>query len=170
MLYNEEKFFEVNALSINRTCFEMQRNDETQEDVRRLIQEAFEEVDKCPEKYATTFFIIVPDLRWEGYRTFEELELYAEQLGGQMADWVELALAWAYRISKGEPWESICNEMDKNEWNRVIRWKNGFKIVGGSRNGDCNHPEGYVAGFNCFWYFRIANAVPLVAFRNVNPR
>lgn len=130
----EGKPFEVNPKKIDRTLFDKPRCDARCERVRIMIQEAFAEVDKKPGKYASTFWLLIPKKDWDGYKTVEELEAYANNLGDGVADWVEQALEWAQRISNGEKWDDICVWDDTAKWYRLIRWKNGrHRVVGGAR-------------------------------------
>lgn len=129
----EGKPFKVNPLKIDRSKFEKPMRDQRQEWTRQIIQEAFAEVDKHPEKYASAFYTLMPEKKWNGYKTVAELKEYAKDLGGHMADWVEQALEWAQRLFNGESWKAICNNADTANWYRMIIWKNGYsRLVGGS--------------------------------------
>ena len=141
----EGKIFEVNPLEIDRSKFEKPMSDQNQEWTRQIIQEAFAEVDKNPEKYALPFYTLIPKKKWSGYKTVAELKAYANDLGGLMADWVQQALEWAQRLLNGESWEAICNNADTANWYRMILWKNGYyRLVGGSRRRDNNYPASVV--------------------------
>lgn len=120
----------VNLKSINRDLFVTPREDEDQEKVRKLIQEAFSEADSKPEKYSQAFETLVPDIDVLCY-TKSKLIVLAYDLGDHMADWVEQALEWAQKISDGQSWESICNYPDTSKNRRMIIWKNGnYATVG----------------------------------------
>lgn len=162
----EGKLFEVNPLGIDRSKFEKPMSDKMQEWTRQIIQEAFTEFDKHPEKYASEFYTLIPEKKWQGYKTVAELKEYAKDLGGQTADWVEQALEWAQRIFNGESWEAICNNADTAKWYRLIRWKNVYyRLVGGSRNYGDVYPASYV--FDCGYSSknRILRTVPLVVLK-----
>ena len=138
---SEGKLFEVNPLGIDRSKFEKPMSNRKQEWTRQIIQKAFAEVDKHPEKYASAFYTLMPEKKWNGFKTVAELNAYANDLDGQMADWVEQALEWAQRLFNGESWETICNNADTANWYRVILWKNGcYRLVGGSRNYNVLNP------------------------------
>ena len=159
----EGKLFEVNPLGIDRSKFEKPMSNEKQEWIRQIIQEAFAEVDKHPEKYASEFYTLIPEKKWKGDKTVAELKAYANELGGLMADWVEQALEWAQRIFNGESWEDICNNPETANWCRVILWKNGYyRLVGGSRNKNNNNPASDVNNNDYNSNNRINNTVPLV--------
>ena len=160
---SEGKLFEVNPLEIDRSKFEKPMSNRKQEWTRQIIQKAFAEVDKHPEKYASAFYTLMPEKKWNGLKTVAELNAYANDLDGQMADWVEQALEWAQRLFNGESWETICNNADTAYWYRVILWKNGcYRLVGGSRNININYPASDVGNRGYYSNDRIIGAVPLV--------
>ena len=160
---SEGKLFEVNPLGIDRSKFEKPMSNRQQEWTRQIIQKAFAEVDKHPEKYASAFYTLMPEKKWNGYKTVAELKAYANDLDGQMADWVEQALEWAQRLFNGESWETICNNADTANWYRVILWKNGcYRLVGGSRRGSNSYPASDVNFYDYYSYGRIYDTVPLV--------
>lgn len=162
----EGKLFEVNPLGIDRSKFEKPMSDQQQEWTRQIIQEAFNEVDKNPEKYASAFYTLMPEKKWQGHKTVAKLKEYAKDLGGQTADWVEQALEWAQRIFNGESWEAICNNTDTAKWYRLISWKNGYcRLVGGSRNNYDIYPASYVGDYDYFSNFRVNYTVPLVVLK-----
>ena len=162
-----ERLFEVNPLGIDRSKFEQPMNDWWQERAREIILEAFAEVDKHPEKYVSAFYTLVPEKKWDGYKTAAELTAYAEDLGGQMADWVEFAMELAQRISNGESWENICNNFDTAEWYRMIIWKNGcYRWVGGSRYNTFAIPASHVDFCDRDSTDSFCNNVPLVVIKN----
>ena len=163
---SEGKLFEVNPLGIDRSKFEKPMSNRKQEWTRQIIQKAFAEVDKHPEKYASAFYTLMPEKKWNGLKTVAELNAYANDLDGQMADWVEQALEWAQRLFNGESWETICNNADTANWYRVILWKNGcYRLVGGSRNNNNNNPASDVNNNDYNSNNRINNTVPLVVLK-----
>lgn len=165
----EGKFFEVNPLGIDRSKFEKPMSNKNQEWTRQIIQAAFVEVDKQLEKYASAFYTLMPEKNWSGYKTAAELKVYANDLGGQMADWVEQALEWAQRLFNGESWEDICNNADTANWCRLILWNRGnyrnYVLVGGSRDSNIDNPASgvFVQGFSS--KRRLCHTVPLVVFK-----
>ena len=160
---SEGKLFEVNPLGIDRSKFEKPMSNRKQEWTRQIIQKAFAEVDKHPEKYASAFYTLMPEKKWNGYKTVAELKAYANDLDGQMADWVEQALEWAQRIFNGESWETICNNADTANWYRLVVWKNGYaRLVGGSRNSYVDNPASDVFDYDYGSFNCICDAVPLV--------
>ena len=162
----EGQWFEVNPQTINQSLFKKKRKDERQERTRKLILEAFAEVDKHPEKYASAFYTLMPEMKWNGLKTVAELNAYANDLDGQMADWVEQALEWAQRLFNGESWETICNNADTANWYRVILWENGcYRLVGGSRHNDYADPASDVGNRGYYSNYRIIGAVPLVVLK-----
>ena len=166
---SEGKLFEVNPLGIDRSKFEKPMSNRKQEWTRQIIQEAFAEVDKHPEKYASAFYTLMPEKKWNGLKTVAELNAYANDLDGQMADWVEQALEWAQRLFNGESWETICNNADTANWYRVILWKNGcYRLVGGSRNYNVLNPASDVFDYDYGPFNCIYDTVPLVVLKKSN--
>lgn len=136
----EGKLFEVKPLEIDRSFFQKKRKDKNQDKIRHIIKEAFAELDRYHEKYASPFYTLIPEKTWDGFLVNTSiLNKYANNLGGYMADWVEQALEWAQRICNGESWEAVCNEPDTANWYRVVVWKNGYCVnIGGSRKAQDN--------------------------------
>lgn len=163
---SEGKLFEVNPLGIDRSKFEKPMSNRQQEWTRQIIQEAFAEADKHPEKYASAFYTLIPEKKWDSYKTVAELKAYANDLGGLMADWVEQALEWAQRLFNGESWEAICNNADTAKWYRMIVWKNGYAhLVGGSRDDNSGIPAADFYGNDYDSYDEFYDTVPLVVLK-----
>lgn len=163
----EGKLFEVRPLEIDRRgYFGEPLSDKMQEKTRQIINEAFAELDKQPQKYASPFYTLIPEKKWKGHRTVAELKAYARDLDGEMADWVEQALEWAQRIYNGEAWNAICNNVDTANWRRVIVWKNRYcRIVGSTRFLYDEFPASDVYNKNVMLTDLVDYAVPLITFR-----
>lgn len=160
------ELFEVNPLSIDATIFEHARKNRKQEWTRLRILEALAVVCEQPEKYAKPFWLLVPDKKWEGKKTGAELKQYAKDCGGYMSIWVEQALGWAQRLSNGESWGSVCNDIDRHKWYRMIVWKNGLgRIVGYSKYNRNFTPSTYVSGRDYDFDEPVIDTVPLVTIR-----
>ena len=102
------ELFEVNPSEIDRSKFEKTiGDDDAMKWMWQIINEAFAEVDKNPEKYASTFYTLIPELNWNCVKSSAELKRYAESIGGYIPDWVEQVLEWAQRICNGESWQDI---------------------------------------------------------------
>lgn len=126
------KLFEVNPLTINRTLFEEPFRNKRKEKTRKIICEALAKVDKYPEKYEKAFYTLIPEKKWDIYKTVGDFMLCAKKFDGKLADWVQQALEWAQRIQNGESWESICSTPDTEKLSRLILWKEGkVAVVGG---------------------------------------
>lgn len=122
----------VTPSSINKDLFKEERKDPCQEEIRKLILEAFEELDKKRFQICKPFKIIVPEKTWT-IKNVQELKQIAIDLGGQTTNWIEQALGWAQQINDGTTWEDLCNKKDKHACYRLIIWKDGTcKIIGGS--------------------------------------
>lgn len=158
----EEQWFEVNPQAIDKSLFQEKRRNDRQEETRKLILEAFDEVKSSPEKYGRKFKTMIPKKTWTE-KTIGELNQMACKLGDHVADWVEQALEWAQRICNGETWEVICNDNDTANWYRIILWRNGyFRLVGGLRNYPIIDPASDVSKINYNSTYKINKAVPLV--------
>ena len=104
---------------------------------------------------------MIPKKTWDGGKTVAELEEYAKDLGGQMADWVEQALEWAQMISNGVSWENLKND-DTAKWYRVVKgWKGGVLLFFG------NPPDLLPASAVCEvrYDMKIFDTVPLVVIK-----
>lgn len=162
----EGKLFEVNPLEINRSLFEKPMRDLRQERTRGLINEAFAEVDKHPEKYASAFYTLIPNKKWNKSKSVAELKKYAKDLGGEMANWVEQALEWAQRISNGESWDTICNYEDTATWYRMVIWKDNFAyLVGNPSVFKSRYSASYIHPARYHSLDHVYNTVPLVVIR-----
>lgn len=134
-------WYKVTPHLISRTLFKNPRRDPWQEQLRCLINDAFEEVDKNPyAPYTKTFYVLIPDKIWNKPVKVYTLNNYACELGDGMASWIEQALEWAERISNGESWQSLCDTVDKTKWYRLIIWKNNkyISVGGSSKNNTCH--------------------------------
>ena len=158
---SDEKLFEVNPLEIDRRYFREQRKNLLQENTRQVILKAFDEFDKCPGSYYSSFYTLIPKKRWGNWKNGRELCDYANclDLEGHMANWVEQALEWAQRISNGESWEDICSKRGNIKRSRVILGGNGIYLLVGCEGllpASNIHDTGYLSNF------RFHSAVPLV--------
>lgn len=137
----EGKKFLVRPSEIDRNLFKDPRVDPNQERVRRLIEKAFNKVDKEPKKYGGDFSTFIPKKEWADGKNAAELKEEAKNQGGHMADWIEQALEWAQRIGNSESWETICNVPDTNKHYRMIIGESGYcKMIGGSTKFEDNYP------------------------------
>lgn len=158
----EVKWFVVNPQTLQKNLFWRKRKDREQEKVRKLIVEAFKEVNKKPWRYGRKFKIMIPQKNSE-YQTVAELYQIAAELGGHTADWVEQALVWAQKINDGESWEKICNLPDTATAYRVIVWKNGKARLVGSANHNHNCiPPAEIFGKDFSISDKCPSSVPLI--------
>lgn len=156
------KWFEVNPQAINERLFQAKRNDERQEQTRKLILEALENVKNNPEKYGKKFKTLIPEKTWESKKIAELTEL-AYELGDHNADWVEQALEWAQRICNGESWRKVCNNFDTIYWCRIVIWKNGnARRIGGSYRHCFRYAPSYVGDYYFYSDSVSDYGVPLV--------
>ena len=157
----EDAWFEVKPQAIDQKLFEKKREDNRQEETRKLILEAFAEMKDNPEKYGN-FKTMMPQKTWSSI-TVAQLKEMACELGDHNADRVEQALEWAQRIANGESWEAICNDKDTANWYRLVVWKNGYtRLVGGSVCDFNDLPASDVGFSVCFDYNYLSSTVPLV--------
>lgn len=162
------KLFEVRPLEIDRRNFEKpMRYDSKEEWTRLLIKAAFAEVDRHPERYASSLYTLIPEKNWGNeWKNIAELKEYAKDLGGEMADWIVQALEWAQRINNGETWNNVCTCLDPIIYLRMVIWNDGHvKLVGGSDFFRYDFLS--TRAFYCFGAdeFLFVNTVPLVAFK-----
>ena len=116
---------------------------------RRLILEAFEELEKNPSQYARDFKVRIPKSPTSFHeKRYNEIARTLKESDEHIANWVELALMWAQRIHNGEPWEVLHNYMfTVSKYPRFIIWKDGFVAnAGGSLkiSSVFNYPEQYI--------------------------
>ena len=156
----EENWLEVNPLAIDQTLFKEKRKDKKQEETRRLILEAFEELKNNPEEYGKNFKTMMPEKTWKEV-TVRQLKELACKLGDHMANWVEQALEWAQRIANGESWEDVCNERDTANWYRAVIWKSSYTVIVGGSARD-RSPSSFVSIYGYRDYEYIRCTVPLV--------
>lgn len=156
------EWFEVKPQSINQELFRNKRKDKLQEQTRRYILEAFEQMNDYPEKYGRNFKTMMPRKSW-GYKTVRELKEIASTLGDGTADFTEQCLEWAQRITNGESWESLCNEPDTANWFRMVEWTDvSVKSIGGSAKLDFSTPACDVSESTKNDDYEMSYTVPLV--------
>lgn len=156
----ENQWIDVNPELINQKVFEKKRSDIVQERTRLLILEALEAMKKEP-KYREAFQIMMPSKGWK-VKTFREMNLFAHQKGGHITNWIELALYWAQKLSNGESWESLCNKPDTANWNRIVVWKDGVALVGGSVKEKSRSSAVEADVFDYLMNIPICDAVPSI--------
>lgn len=130
----EDQWFDVKPQTINPKLFEKERKKEKQEKARKLIMQAFTEMQANPAKYGQNFKTKMPKKTWR-YLSVDELKDMACKEGDHNIDWVELGFELAQRLVNGESWEELCNNPDTAEWYRLVIWKDGnIRIFGGASN------------------------------------
>ena len=157
----EGRWFDVNPLEIDQTLFQQKRNDWKQEPIRKLILQAFDAVNKNPEKYGRKFKTMMPYKNWCS-KTPKELEQLACELGDHNADLVEQALEWAQRIYNGESWQTVCNNRDTAKWARLITSQGGYLYVGGWLSESYGYPASFINELYFLFFHTTNTAVPLV--------
>lgn len=154
--------FPVNPNGINPSDFQEARKDFAQEETRKIILEALDEVKKNPWRYGKPFWTLRPKKTWVSKTVCELVELACAK-GDHNANGVEWALELAQRIKNGESWETICNEPDTANWYSLVEWKNcDFRIVGGSRKNNDNYPAAEVFYHSYVLEYTLDDTVPLV--------
>lgn len=157
----EGKWFEVNPQAIDQNLFQKERENWTQEETRKIILEAFDEVKNSPAKYGKKFKTMMPKHTWE-VKTVAELNQLACELGDHNADWVEQALEWAQRICNGESWKAVCDNADTANWYRLVVWKRYARLVGGSSDDSNCYPASHVSSNGLLSNYTTIRTVPLV--------
>ena len=158
----------VNPSKIDWNLFKNEREDESQEKMRKLILEARTMVDKYPKEYRKPFkTMMIEMLDCEEWKSVSELNHLAWSMGDHMADLVEQSLVWAQRITNGEPWEDVCNKADTAKRYRLVRWrKNNWKLqfvlVGGSCKRGKDYPASYVHEGIIDYNYNVRYTIPLI--------
>jgi len=135
----EDKWISINPKGIDVAIFQEERDLPEQENLRKLILQAFDEARLNP-KYCKTFETMVP----KESRGLSINDLIDESIfdGCEIINWIHQGLEWAYRITKGEPWENICENADNSTWYKLMFWQDGIiHTVGGSKKISANVPE-----------------------------
>ena len=126
------EWFEVKPQEIDQKLFEKERDNKSQEKIRKIILNAFAKMNKYPEEYGRNFKTLIPS---EGRTSPTDILCIedASKLGDHIANGVEQALEWAQRISNGETWRTICNDWDTITWSRLVMWNPNYPcLIGGS--------------------------------------
>lgn len=163
-LFHKEKcvVLDVNQETIRRNLFKREKEIPEQEELRLLIREAFNEVRNNPNKYPTKFKVIIPRKRWPK-KNINKMEKVARSFDGKIADWVELALALAQKLTNGESWAKVCNDPDTEKWYRLVMWKeNCWKQIGGSKKAKDLKPSSFLHSSQYLGDERIKSTVPLI--------
>lgn len=168
MLFNNHplvngEWFSVDYKTIDTKLFEEER--EYGEFARRLILEAFEEVRKNPEKYAKVFLAKIPKEIEYAEKSYEEISTLLAEKNQHIADWVELALIWAQRITDGEKWEVLYMDCyNVSPYERFVIWKDGrIAIVGGSSSPySLGYPEKHISSIFEFPCMENRHRVPVI--------
>lgn len=160
------KRFLINPKEINKVLFEVPREDTMQEWARSIILQAFEEVENNPKyKGGKEFFTMIPEKTWtQGVKVWE-LVAVAKEVGGQVTDWVEMALEWAQRLSNGETWEKLSNRFDTVPCCRLIVWKTGYYRPCGWKQWGEDSPPANVGADDFCMEDQIWATVPSVTIR-----
>ena len=116
------RWFLVNPMCINRSLFMEEKEDKSQECIRKLILGAFNEVDGNKLRYQNPFETLIPlDAQIKPFHWLATEEMTIAWFDGLIRDsdkfcsWanrIEQCLEWAQRIQNGEPWEDLCNKAD----------------------------------------------------------
>lgn len=128
--------YKVIPRDIDRTLFEEKRKNKVEEEARKIILDAiYNYLDTYPEKYAKPFETIVFMGKFEEI-TLIDVEKFAKEHGDCLATMVDLALEWAYRITMGESWESVCNDIERGFYKLVqYEFRYFFLFKGSEKKG-----------------------------------
>ena len=128
----------IELSAIKRRKFLFKRLDPSQEVIRKLIRQALKEAKKNKGHYSS-FELMVPEQHLGN--GLDSMINGAKSYHAEIANWIEQALEWAYRISEGESWKSLCNEPDDSEFFRVIFWKDDEVAFIGDGCNYCIRPQ-----------------------------
>lgn len=125
------EWYTVDPMLIDRELFLKERENHLEEIGRQWVKEALCTMDHNQEKYCKCFETLIPIIHVCGL-TVGRYKVMAEELGGNLSDWVFEGLEIGQRISR-ESWYDVCCARDINKWHRMIEWRNGLvTTIGGS--------------------------------------
>ena len=156
------KAFLVRPMLIDRSFFGSSRRKKLHEVIRLLICQAFDELDKYPEKYSQDFVTIIPKKTWN-VKTVSELQIYARENKCFIANWVYQVLEWAQRIQNGETWDDVCVYADYLDCRRIVLWNNGFyRKVGDTLTSKTANPATHIDTQDLYSLNIVSDEVPLL--------
>ena len=129
----ENEMFKVNPLRINRNIFQEARKEPREEEIRRLILEAFKMMDIYPKRYKKSFYTFFPN---KGLKktSMDEILKFGLTFGDEVADWVYQVLEWAQILQNEQAWKIMLNEPDNSTYYRLVVWKDEcYVAIGGSK-------------------------------------
>lgn len=113
------EFHEVIPADINKKLFEEKRINKAEETGRKIMLDAIENyLEMFPEKYIKPFKTITVMHGFENM-TIDKIYGMTKEYGGSLSNLTDLGLEWAYRISVGETWESVCADIDRGFYKLV---------------------------------------------------
>ena len=115
---------EVIPEDINRKLFEEKRIDEVEESARNFILYALENLDRKPSKYGKPFKTIIYMSKFENM-TLGDVCDFTKKYGDYLANTIDQGLEWAYRITMGETWESVCKDVNRG-WYKMVQHENRY--------------------------------------------
>ena len=107
------KCLKVEVAKINMFLFLEKRSNNKQEEIRKLILEAFIEgaKEKNSERYKR-FYLLIPEKQWV-YRDEKYVSKFAKKIGGHVSTRIEIALGLAQQITnfngENEAWETLSD-------------------------------------------------------------
>jgi len=154
----EDKWLEVIPEEIDTVQFLEARVEPEEESLRKLIWAAVDEAQAKPE-YLKPFYTKVPSKPEKKSVNKIIDEAICDEL--QIANWIQVALEWAYRITLGESWQKICSDSDSSSYYKLVFWNDGLiHTIGGAKKVPANLPEVTVFPSIMDYDFVPENAVP----------
>ena len=105
----------------------------TAEDSKEGIKELYYKIkNRNIKKYNKAFDIVIPPKTWFGYKNEDEIEKYAKELGGHIADVTEWALWVTQRLQEGETLFQLNRRWLERDWQWIVKDNKKYCCIGGS--------------------------------------
>ena len=140
------KWIKVYPKTINWKLFEEERRDMGESELQKIILGAKDKMEWESTKYLDPFEIMIPEGDWTTLkRNASELEMVAKDFGGKMADLTQLGLAFAQRITDGEPWKNVFWDSDNTKNGILLKveypYYDAFELISVDARGILNISE-----------------------------
>lgn len=125
----------VRLENINQSIFKVKRLNEEEEKLRLFI---YSKIKVAKAQKYEKFSWFLPEIEDSRLYKISELISIAKKNNGHIATSMELGLIWADLIDREIlSWHEFVKERDVSEKYRLIKFKEGYKIVGGATKNGC---------------------------------